>query len=343
MQKQPHPIRNTCLKSIKNNVLSPSLRAIALAGVALTIGAPTAFAQEVALPKNIRMVIPFAPGASNDVFGRALSQRLGPRIGANIVVENKPGAGGAIGASDVVRSTADGSTLLFTSSAIATNAAIQRNLPYDPLTDVAPVALVARSGLILVVNNETPYRTVPQLLQAMRDPNNRISYGSSGIGSVNHVSTELLHSMAGTTAQHVAYKGISAVMIDLLGGRLQVLLSTVASARIQLQAGQVRALAVSSPTRTKFNPELPPIADFVPGYSAEVWWGVFAPGKTSPAVINRLNAEIRAVSATPEMQELFAREAAESSTLTAAQFRERFVSEVAIWKKVAAERKITAD
>ena len=320
-----------------------SLQAIVALGLTWALGPQATFAQEAPLPKTMRMVIPFAPGASNDVFGRALAQRLGPRIGTNIVVENKPGAGGAIGAADVVRSAPDGSTLLFTSSAIATNAAIQRNLPYDPLSDVAPVALVARSGLILVVNNDTPYKTVPQLLQAMRDPNNRISYGSSGVGSVNHVATELLHSMAGTSAQHVAYKGISAVMVDLLGGRLQVLLSTVASARGQLQAGQLRPLAVSSLTRSKFNPELPPIADFVPGYSAEVWWGVFVTGKTPRSMIDRLNSEIRAVTMIPEMQELFAREAAESSPLTASQFRDHFVAEVGVWRKVANERKISAD
>jgi tripartite-type tricarboxylate transporter receptor subunit TctC len=318
-----------------------SLRVLA-AGIA-GLAAAGARAQDAPVPKAIRMVVPFAPGASNDLFARALAQRLGPRIGATIVVENKPGAGGVIGASDVVRAAADGSSLLFTSSAITTNAAIQRNLPYDPVNDFAPVALVARSGLILLVNNETPFTTVPQLLQAMRDPANRISYGSSGVGSVNHVATELLHSMAGTSAQHVAYKGISAVMVDLLGGRLEVLLSTVASAKTQIQTGKVRALAVSSPQRTRFHPDLPPIADFVPGYSAEVWWGVFAPGKTPRPLVDRLNAEIRAVTAQPDMQELFAGEAAEASPLTAAQFATRYTDEIAIWKKVAAERKITAD
>lgn len=332
-----------CGKSNRMSLPLRTLQGIALAGAMLTLNAPATFAQEVPLPKNIRLVVPFAPGASNDVFGRALGQRLGPRLGANIVVENKPGAGGAIGAADVARSAPDGGTLLFTSNSIATNAAVQRNLPYDPLNDLAPVALVAQGGLVLMVNNEGPYKTMPLLLQAMRDPASRFSYGSSGVASIPHVATELLQSMAGTSAQHIAYKGISPVMVDLLGGRLQFVLSTVASARAQLQAGQVRALAVSSPRRSKFNPELPPIADFVPGYSAEVWWGMFVTSKTPRAVIDRLNREIRGVSATPEMQELFAREAAESSTLTAAQFRERFTSEVGIWKKVATERKISTD
>jgi len=318
-----------------------SLRVLAAGMAGLVSGG--AGAQDAPLPRTIRMVVPFAPGASNDLFARALAQRLGPRIGATIVVENKPGAGGVIGAADVARASPDGTSLLFSSSAITTNAAIQRNLPYDPLADFAPVALVANSGMILLVNNDTPYTTVPQLLQAMRDPGNRISYGSSGVGSVNHVATELLHSMAGTSAQHVAYKGISAVMVDLLGGRLQVLLSTVASAKSQIQSGKVRALAVSSPQRTRYHPELPPIADFVPGYSAEVWWGVFAPAKMPRPIIDRLNAEIRAVTAQPDMQELFAAEAAESSTLGAAQFAARYTEEIAIWKKVATDRRITAD
>ena len=149
-------------------------------------------------PKVIKLVVPFAPGASNDLFARALAQRLSAKLDFTMIVENKAGAGGVIGADFVSKAPPDGATLLFTSNALTTTAAVQRKLPYDPLTDLVPVAMVAKSGLILLVRTDGPYGNTAELLQAMRDPKNKMTYCSSGVGSVNQVSTELLNSMAGT-------------------------------------------------------------------------------------------------------------------------------------------------
>ncbi|MBZ1349402.1 tripartite tricarboxylate transporter substrate binding protein [Alcaligenaceae bacterium LF4-65] len=297
-----------------------------------------AYTQE--LPKVIKMVVPFAPGASNDLFARALAQKLSTKLELTVIVENRPGAGGVIGADFVAKAAPDGATLLFTSNALTTTAAVQRKLPYDPEKDLAPIAMVASSGLILLVRTDGPYTDTATLVQAMRDPKNKMTYGSSGIGSVNHVSTELLHSMAGTTALHLPYKGLSLALIDMIGGRVDFLITTVASSGSQLRAGKVKALGVTSLGRSPFNPELAPMADIVPGYSSEIWWGVFAPAATSKTIIERLNKEIRQVTAEPDMQKLFAQEAALATTLTAADFAQRIKTEIALWKKVVQERNI---
>lgn len=292
------------------------------------------------LPKVIKMVVPFAPGASNDLFARALAQKLSTKLELTIVIENKPGAGGVIGADFVAKAAPDGATLLFTSNALTTTAAVQRKLPYDPAKDLAPIAMVARSGLILLVRTDGPYSDTATLIQAMRDPKNKMTYGSSGIGSVNHVSTELLHSMAGTSALHLPYKGLSLALIDMIGGRVDFLITTVASSGSQLRAGKVKALGVTSLVRSPFNPELAPMAEVVPGYSSEIWWGVFAPAATPKSIIERLNAEIRQVTSEPDMQKLFAQEAALAANLSATDFAQRIHTEIALWKKVVQERNI---
>ena len=311
-------------------------------GASLCLSAlPTsAVAQEPAYPKVIKIVVPFSPGASNDLFARALARRMAPRLGSTIIIENKPGAGGAIGAESVSRAAPDGATLLFMSSAITTSPAVNANLSYDPINGFAPVALVASSSLILVVGADAPWRTVPQLLQALRERDNKMTYGSSGVGSVNNIATELFHSMAGTTALHLPYKGMNEALVDMIGGRVNFMLTTVASTGSLVKSGKVRALAVSSLEASKLNPELPLVKNFVRDYTADVWWGVFAPPQTPKALVDRFNAEIQIATADPELQALFAREGAERSTLSATQFSKLVVDEVAKWKKVASERGI---
>lgn len=312
----------------------------AVAGVLLS--APV-LAQEAPPRKLIRIIVPFSPGASNDLFGRALAQRLSNRLNTSVIVENKPGAGGAIGAEAVARGEPDGSILLFSSNSFTTNAAMSTKLPYDMNKSFVPVALVARSSMIFVVNAASPYKTLPQVIEAARDPKVKLSYGSSGVGGLNHIATELFHSLAGTTALHVPYKGINNAVIDMIGGNIQIMITTVASVGEQIKAGRVRALAVSSLERSKSMPELPTIAEYVPGYIAEAWWGVFAPGGTPKAVIDRLNAAIRAITEQPDMRKLFAQEAAEPVTLTPTEFNTYYTDEIARWRKVARERNLAAD
>lgn len=320
--------------------MANNLRLVRYISTLLMALAVTLSAQAQELPKVIKLVVPFAPGASNDLFARALAQRLSAKLDITMIVENKPGAGGVIGADFVSKSAPDGATLLFTSNALTTTAAVQRKLPYDPLTDLSPIAMVANSGLILLVRTDGPYQNTSHLLRAMRDPTNKITYGSSGVGSVNHVSTELLNAMAGTSALHLPYKGLSLALIDMIGGRVDFIITTVASSGSQLRAGKVKALAVTSAERSPFNPELAPMAELVAGYSSEIWWGVLAPANTPKALIEKLNINVRAVTAEPDMQKLFAQEAALATDLSSAEFTNRIRNEIAIWKKVVRERNI---
>ncbi len=320
--------------------MANNLRLVRYVSTLLMALAVTLSAQAQELPKVIKVVVPFAPGASNDLFARALAQRLSAKLDITMIVENKPGAGGVIGADFVSKSAPDGATLLFTSNALTTTAAVQRKLPYDPLTDLSPIAMVANSGLILLVRTDGPYQNTSDLLRAMRDPTNKITYGSSGVGSVNHVSTELLNAMAGTSALHLPYKGLSLALIDMIGGRVDFIITTVASSGSQLRAGKVKALAVTSAERSPFNPELGPMAELVAGYSSEIWWGILAPANTPKALIEKLNVNVRAVTAEPDMQKLFAQEAALATDLSSAEFTNRIRNEIAVWKKVVRERNI---
>ncbi len=312
---------------------------IVLLGVGLA-GATSA--QEAGIPKVLKIVVPFSPGGSNDLFARALAQKLGPALGATVVVDNKPGAGGAIGATAVAQGEADGSVLLLTSVSFVTNAAIQARPAYDPVKSFAPVALLNRGPMLLVAGNATPYTTPAQVVEGMRT-NKNVNYGSAGLGSIGQMSTELLNSMAKANATHIPYKGISNAVTDMMGGNLQIMITTAASVTGPLQAKQIRPIAVTSLKRSRFTPELPPLAEVVPGFDVESWWGVFAPAKTPRPLVDRLNTEIRKIADSAEMRELFERESTEPGTLTAPQFATYVATETARWRQVAAERHIRSE
>ena len=317
---------------------------IGAAAIAIASGvfAVPGFAQEAPLPKVIRLIVPFSPGASNDLFGRALAQRMAARLGTTVIVENRPGAGGAIGAEAVARGEPDGSILLFSSNSFTTNAAMTARLPYDMNKSFVPVAMIARSSMIVVVNANSPFRTFPDALQAMREPRAKLNYGSAGIGGLAHIATELLHSMAGTSALHVPYKGVSNAITDMLGDNIQIMISTVASVGEHVKGGKLRALAVTSLERSKATPDLPTVAEFIPGYTAESWWGVFAPGSTPTPVVQRLNALIRSITEQPDMRRIFAQESADPVPMTPGEFSTYYTAEIAKWKKVAQERNLSS-
>lgn len=307
------------------------------------LGAVALHAQEVALPRIIKIVVPFSPGGSNDLFARALSQKLTMKLGVTVIVENKPGASGAIGAQSVAMAEPDGATLLLNSVSFTTNAAVAAKLPYDPVKSFAPVALLNRGPMLLIVGNQTPYKTSEDVLKAIRSPANDVNYGSAGLGSIGQMASELLNSQTQGHAVHVPYKGISNAVADMMGGNLQIMITTAASVAGPLQGKQIRPIAVTSLTRSPFMPDLPPLSDVVPGFSVESWWGVFAPAKTPKPLVDRLNREIRAVADTPDMRQLFARESTEPSPFTPEQFAVYLQDETNKWRKLARERNITAD
>ena len=317
------------------------IRIALLAAATLGIGA-SALAQEVRIPKIIKIVVPFSPGGSNDLFARALGQKLSVSLNTPVVVDNRPGAGGAIGAIAVAQAEPDGGTLLLTSVSFVTNAAIQEKPAYDPVKSFAPVALLNRGPMLLIAGKETPYTTSEQVVQAMRT-NKNMNYGSAGVGSIGQMATELLNSMARANATHVPYKGISNAVTDMMGGNLQMMITTAASVTGPLKAGQVRPIAVTSQKRSRFMPELPAIAEVVPGFEVESWWGVYAPPKTPRPLVERLNAEIRRIADGAEMRELFERESTEPGTLDVPQFATYVATETAKWRKLAAERGIRSE
>lgn len=323
----------------------PGIPALAvLAAVGLTFGVtPSAHAADAAIPKSIRMVVPFPPSGSNDVFARLVSDKLSKKLGVTAIVDNKPGAGGAIGAEFVARSAPDGATLLVTSSTLTANAAVQPKTSYDVNKSFAPVAMLASGPMVLAVSDKSPYKTVGDLIAAARKDKGAINYGSAGVGSINQMSSELLAGDAGIEFTHVPYKGISNALTDLIAGQVQFVIASFPSVATQVKSGKVRALGVTSPSRSRFAPQWPSVAETVPNYSAELWWGVFAPAGTPQALVDKLNAEIRDIIATPEMREIFSREGAEPSAMTAAQFAEHIRRDSARWKQVAKARNITAE
>lgn len=310
------------------------------AGLALTAIASAAQAQEPALPKVIRIVVPFSPGGSNDLFARALAQGLANRVGSTVVVENRPGAGGAIGAQAVATSEADGSTLLLNSLSFSTNAAIQPKLPYDPIKSFEPVAMLNRGPMLLVTAAQTPYKNVKDVVQAIHGPTQTVNFGSAGPGSSGHLGGELLNALGKGNALHVPYKGVSNAVVDMIGGNVQIMITTAASVAGQLKSGQVRALAVTSQERSHFAPNLPTVAETLPGFVVEAWWGVFAPAKTPKPVVDRLNREIRAVAETPAMRELFTRESTDPGTMTSQEFSAYVKTEVSKWRALVKDRNI---
>ena len=292
-------------------------------------------AQPSALPKFMKFVVPFSPGGSNDVYARALSQKLAIKLSNTIVVENKPGAGGSIGSDLVARAEPDGSSLLLISTSFATNAAVRNNLPFDPITSFKPVALVAKGAMVLIVGNKTPYQNVAQLIAATKDSNNAVNYSSAGMGSIGQLSVEHFKSVSDTRALHVPYQGINGAVTNMIGGNIDYMITTLASVGGQLKADLVRPIGVTSLERSKFFPGVAAIAETLPGYEVDVWWVVFAPAKTPDAVVNALNEAIRGVSAEPDMLALFAKEGAEPTTLTPQQTAEYVKQEVERWKQVA--------
>ncbi len=240
--------------------------------------------------RTIRVVVPFAPGGGTDVIARTLAQEMAKDLGAAIIIENKPGAGTIIGTQAVAASEPDGTTLLMGTFANAVNPSLYAKLPYDPHRDLAAVALIARSFNIVVVNSASPLKSITELIAAAKADPDRLSYGTYGTGTSAHLAGELFKSMAKVNLTMVPYKGAAPAITDLLGGRIQVMFTTVASAAPLIAGGQLRALGVTSAGRSPAFPELPTVAEAgVPGYAAESWYGLYAPAKTPADIIDRLN------------------------------------------------------
>lgn len=316
---------------------------LAAAGIAAiaALQPVTASAQGAWPNRPIKLVVPFPPGGSNDILSRLIAQKLSIRLGQPVVVDNKGGAGGTIGTDIVAKSPADGYTLLFASGSITTNVAAGKKLPYDLVKDLDPIGTVASGPYVVVVANNLPVTNLREFIDLARAKPKSISYGSAGIGGLNHLGTELLASAAKIEMVHVPYKGIGPAFTDMMGGNLQMALPSLASMIPHLRAGKMRSLAITSPVRSPLAPELPTAAEAgLPGFQLEVWWGLLGPAKMPAALVKRLNEELNAVLTQPDVRELLAREGAVPKPGTPEEFRVEIGSEIARWGKLIKEAKI---
>jgi tripartite-type tricarboxylate transporter receptor subunit TctC len=285
--------------------------------------------------RPIRVIVPFPPGGGNDLVGRIVATRLGERLGQQIVVDNRGGAGGTIGTDLAAKAPSDGHTLLINNVSLAVNATLIPRLPYDTLKDLAPVGLVGRQPNILVVYPGVPARSVRELLAMARAKPGAVNYGSGGIGTASHLATELLKLMTGVELVHVPYKGLGPALTDLMGGRLQLIISTLASALPYVKAERMRPLAVTTASRSPFFPELQTMDEAgVKDYEFSTWYAIVAPRGTPAEIVRKLNTELAQVLASPAVKEQFAAQGLEATHSTPAELGAYLRSEVSKWGKV---------
>ena len=303
---------------------------------------PLAAAQDT-MPKLVRIVVPFSPGASNDAIARTIAGPLAKRLDTSVIVENRPGASGIIGADAVAKSPRDGSVLLLTSSTFLTAAATQPKLPYDPINSFAPIGTVGQNPSLLAVSAAAPFRSVAELFAAARAAPGELTYGTAGVGSIGHMVTEMLSGAAKVQMRHVPYKGAAIAAIDLAGGQIQVMISSYSTLSPFLKSEKVRLLAVTSRQPHPAFPDVPPLIATLPGFSSDTWVGVFAPAGTPARLIERLNREINEIAVLPEMKALLDPDGMLPLAMTPAAFTARLQQELVQWKQIAASRKILAE
>jgi len=282
-----------------------------------------------------RIVVPFAAGGGTDVISRTLAQEMAKQLGGTVIVENKPGAGTIVGTEYVAKAEPDGHTLVMATFAHAVNPSLHGTLPYDTDKDFTPVALVARSFNIVVVNPNSSINSIADLIAAAKAKPAGLNYGTYGPGTSAHLAGELFNSLAHVKLTAVHYKGAAPAITDLLGGTIQVMFTTVASAASLIKAGKLNALAVTSAKRTAAFPDLPTVAEAgVPGYVAESWYGLFAPAKTPPATIALLNKAVDKALHAPAFDKLVENEGLIMVGGTPAQLGQYVQGEEALWRKV---------
>ena len=286
--------------------------------------------------KPVRFVVGFTPGGPSDILARALGQKLAERWKQQVVVENRPGAGGNIAAAEVAKSAPDGHTwLLGNNSILATNQSLYRSLPYDPVKDFAPVALVAVQPNILVVHPSLSVSSVAELIKLGKENPGKLNYASSGAGAAAHLAGELFKTMAGVEMVHVPYKGAQPALTDLLAGQVQLMFATSASVIPYVKAGRLRALAVTTALRSPSVPELPTVSEAgLPGFEATTWHGVVVPAAVSPSLVQTLNESINAALKERALHERLSALGAEVTTGTPREFADYIAREIPKWSKV---------
>jgi len=313
------------------------MRVPALACVALFIAAPAPVATAQDFPaRPIRIVVPTLAGGSADILARLIGGKLHERWGQPVIVDNRAGAGQMIGADAVAKAPADGHTMLLPTVTYTTSAATQPKLPFDPVNDLAGITMVGDGPFLVTVHPSLPVKSLKELIALARAKPGDLNYASSGTGSILHLVTEVFAAGAGIKLVHVPYKSIAPAVTETVGGHVPMMFGSLPSVLPQVKAGRLRALAVSTPQRSPFVPELPTVAESgVPGFEARQWWGVFVPARTPMPVVIRIHGEIQKILATDDVKARLADEGAAAVRMSPEEFSTVVRSDIAKWKKVA--------
>ncbi|HYY61665.1 MAG TPA: tripartite tricarboxylate transporter substrate binding protein [Burkholderiales bacterium] len=315
------------------------VRAARLLGFMLALHTGLALAQPWPA-KPLKLVTPFPPGGSADVIARLIGQSLSEQLGQPVVIDNRPGAGGVVGNEYAAKQAPDGYTLLLITGAYPVQAAMLKSLPFDPLADIAMVSLLTTYPFVISVRPDSPFRTLAELIAYARANPGRLNFPSSGIGTVHHLSGELLNAMAGIEMVHVPFRGGASPLTEVLGGRVDLLLEAMTLSIGQIQSGKLRALAVTSRERWQALPEVPAVAETVPGYEVDSFIGLGTTGRTPQPIIERLSAEARKALARGETHRRLVGLGGAPGASTPAQMRAFIEREIVKWKSVIAARKI---
>jgi tripartite-type tricarboxylate transporter receptor subunit TctC len=319
--------------------------ALAAMGITTLLISVAGYAAQNDYPtKPVRLIVPYPPGGGNDTMARAIGAKLTEAWGQQVIADNRPGASGLIACEIAARAAPDGYTLLMAN--IATHAispALYKKIPFDPLKDHAPVALLGTTANVLVVPSSTPARTLRDLVSLAKEKSGQFTYGSNGVGSSQHLAGALFASTFGLNLVHVPYKGTGPMMNDLLGGQLSMSFANMVAALPHVRSGRLHGVAVTSLGRAAALPDVPAVAESSPGFEATSWWGIVSTAGTPRSVIDKLNRDILQALDTADMKRLFTRLGAEPAHTTSAQFAEFMKSELAKWTKVVKESGATAD
>jgi tripartite-type tricarboxylate transporter receptor subunit TctC len=314
-------------------LLVPAMLSPGLASTALAQNYPT---------RPVRLIVAFVPGGGSDILARQFTPKLTRDFGQSFVVDNRGGAGGSIGAEIAAKAAPDGYTLIVVSGSYAANAALYKPA-FDAVTGIAPIVEIGFSPFIVAVHPSVAAKSIQELIALARPKPGQLSYGSSGTGGITHLATELMNSMAKIKMVHIPYKASASALTDLIGGQIQLVVGSMLPTLPHVRSGKIRALAVTTAERWPATPEIPTVAEALPGYDVELWFGFWAPKGTPQSIVNRLNASVNKAMQEDDMKQSLAAGGLRASGGTAQKFAERIRKDVARWEKVVAETGMKAD
>jgi len=294
--------------------------------------------------KPVRLIVPYPPGGTTDFVAREIANKLGEAWGRQVVIDNRPGAGTLIGLNMGAKAASDGYTITFgTSAGLAVNPALGVKMPFDPRRDFAPIGLMVYVPYLLVVNPALPVRTIKELIDLAKTQPGKLNFASPGVGTPNHLGIELLNIVAGVKFVHVPYKGGATAVTDLVAGQVQILFSGTPQVSAFVKTGRLRVIAVATTKPTRVAPEFPPLADTYPGFDCNTWYGLLAPARTSPAIVNKFNAELNRVLTDAGVIQRLLDQGVEATPGTPAAFRDLIAAETERWRTVIKSAGITPD